>query len=99
VKDDRILHAVVRSAKTTISWYAIHCNRNVSTCEWKCQYRRCYKSKTRYRASRTFINYWQTIKPVVTSLSYMSGWNGTDLSLSVYNFITHLLNPLKHHEW
>jgi len=31
--------------------------------------RRCYKSKTRYRLqSRAFINYWRTIKPVVTNL-------------------------------
>jgi len=28
---------------------------------------RCYKSKTRYRSRRAFINYnWRTIKPVVT---------------------------------
>jgi len=34
---------------------AIHCDRSVSTCEYKCVsiYKNCYKSKTRYRAGRS----------------------------------------------
>jgi len=47
-----------------------------------------YKSKTRYRSSRAFINYWRTIKPVVTSSGRAAGTEQSDLSLTAKNAVT-----------
>jgi len=61
---DRLKNSLLR----VFVFNAIHCDRSVSTCELK--FRRCYKSKMRYRAGRSYkllANY--QLKPLVQVLS------------------------------